>query len=112
MKKVKLFFAAALVGGTMIMGAGSAEAGVSASGTIRVTQVRPGDNYHYIYFTYDSVLPSFIYYCRTYDDTLIQAAEDAMENHLQVKFYCDGTSWTSGAFRYGGEIETMYNYSF
>ncbi|XOF33373.1 MAG: hypothetical protein ACL93V_15440 [Candidatus Electrothrix sp. YB6] len=110
MEKIKLFFSAILVGMTMLMGVGSAEA-VSANGTIRITQVRPGGRY-YIYFTSSSVLPAFGYYCRTDDDILIQTARNAMENHLQVKIGCLNTFWSDGTFRYGGEVYAMniYNY--
>jgi hypothetical protein len=111
MKKVKLFFAAALVGMTMMMGAGSAEA-VSSGGYIRITQVRPGDGYHYIYFTPGaSVLPLYLYSCRTDDDTLIQMAKSAMENHIQVTIGCSNTSWSDGTFRYGGEVYAMNIYN-
>ncbi len=105
MKKINLFFAAALVVGMTLLVVGSAEANVKVIGRVQVVSVAPDEDNHYIHVVqrhHITVGPAR-YYCYTNDDTLINAAKDAIRSNLTVRLYCNAASWSPGSVKFGGE---------
>ncbi len=111
MKKIKLFFAAALLGMTMMTGIDSAEAYVSKIGKVQAIHVSPEGGSHYIYVVgYHGVTVTSGYYCKTPDDNLIQVAKNAIDFNLTVKLWCEGPWGGSGTTKFGKDVTRLSVY--